>query len=584
MLFTLNAMRYAPCAMRLALRFILLCTGILVWGAVYPANTSGGTYTSTKHGADADRSVVVSGFTYTTKGHCAHCHEQHAGIGGTEPTPPAAEGPSSYALFRSNFGFDKNELCYACHETFNLGAGVGYGRYGIYQGQANYEASIHNTSASMAWSPDTVPPGPPYDDAGNCHNCHNPHGYSDATGLIPSMLFARDSKSTDSPAYEMGCEACHDGTQGGVSKDIKAQLNKACSHPTHAYNNRHSLPETGNITSIDDESFGPTNRHAECLDCHNPHVAKNTPARVDSASWYPSTVDANSNLTSNSGALTGVWGVEPTWPAKWTQPTLFTRKEPAEKEYRICFKCHSYYGLGDLSTTNGVSSTITVPCDNTVYTTDQAWMLNPKNYALHPVTTSLGNTTLRGTGAGAPYAPLALNATQLKDPWKTNVGNQTMYCSDCHGADDEASGGAKGPHGSNKKFMLKGPAKYWPTKSDGSTLWDLGDFGSAEAGADLFCTNCHQNDRVNNVHQQYRSRGGHEFTCVTCHVAVSHGSKRSRLIGYASDPEPYNYNGNSLKITGFKKAAGPTGYGSNCSVTCSPSGMAPTHSISDPDP
>jgi len=69
--------------------------------------------------------------------------------------------------------------------------------------------------------------------------------------------------------------------------------------------------------------------------------------------------------------------------------------------------------------------------------------------------------------------------------------------------------------------------------------------------------------------------------CVNCHVAVPHGSKRSRLIGYNTDISPYNYNGNSLKITGFKKAATPTGYGvGNCATNCG--GHASSISGADP--
>ncbi len=62
--------------------------------------------------------------------------------------------------------------------------------------------------------------------------------------------------------------------------------------------------------------------------------------------------------------------------------------------------------------------------------------------------------------------------------------------------------------------------------------------------------------------------------CVSCHVAVPHGSRRSRLIGYGSseigpaDVPPYNYSGNSLKVSGFKKASGPNNYAeSNCYST-----------------
>jgi hypothetical protein len=529
--------------------FYALCTLLLLLPA---GNADGGTYTSSKHGTDADRSVVDSAFPYTTRGHCAHCHEQHASIDGSEPSPPGLEGQTSYALFKSNFGFDKNELCYACHETFLLDSmPVGYGRYGIYQGKTKYNNSIHYTNGNMVWSPDAIPPGPPFDDAGNCHNCHNPHGYDDGGGLVPQMLFARDSQTGDSPAYEMGCEACHDGTQGGVLKDVKSQLDKTYSHPTHTYNNRHSLPETGKPSG---SSFGPANRHAECVDCHNPH------ALGSAGTVHTAPGNAVSDVINN------VWGIEPIWPSIWTQPTTFTIRKPplysdgAEYEYQICFKCHSYYGLGTV--TNGVS-TITGPSGESI--TDQAWEFNVYNKSAHPAAVTANNQT-------GSYSPQALTSAQMSSPWDTGVGSQTMYCSDCHGADNESLD-AKGPHGSNRIFMLKGNAQYWPAKTDGSTLWTLADLGGADAGNNLFCTNCHPNDRTqNNAH----SENGHwdgilvsAMSCVQCHTAVPHGSKRSRLITYSSEPSPYDYNNNTLGITQYKKASGPNAYvAGDCQASC----------------
>jgi len=529
-------------------KVLLICTWLFFVIVLSVIEVEGGTYTSTKHGAEADRSVVTPGFPYTTKGLCAHCHEQHGSVEGVEPSPPAPEGATMYSLFRSNYGADRNELCYACHEVLSLGGmPMGYGRYGIYQGKTKYNNSIHYNSSEMLWSPDPVPPGPSYNDAGNCNNCHNPHGYSDAVGLIPSMLFARDSKTGDSPAYEMGCEGCHDGTQGGIGKDIKSQLDKLYSHPTHSYNDRHILPESGQ--SEGGSSFGPDNRHAECVDCHNPHGLGSTGA----------THTPPGNTVSE--VLQNVWGVEPVWPTIWTQPTTFTVRKPptypdgSQYEYQICFKCHSYYGLGTL--TNAVSSIIGPSGTNI---TDQAWEFNVNNKSAHPVVVSLNNQ------AGS-YSPRALTSGQMISPWDVNVGDQTMYCSDCHGADDEDAGGARGPHGSNREFMLKGPAKYWPTKSDGVTLWTLSDLGGSDAGSNLFCTNCHPNDRnQNNVH----SVSNHSnLYCVTCHIAVPHGSKRSRLIAYSSDPAPYDYSDNTVEITQFKKASGPTGYtAGNCQAGC----------------
>jgi len=504
-------------------------------------NTEGGTYTATKHAAEADRAVIGATVPYTTKGHCGHCHEQHASIDGSEPAPPSEEGPSMYLLFRSNYGATRNEACFACHESLNLvGMPLGYGREGIYQGKDKYENSVHDASLQMLWSPDPAPPGPLYHDQGNCNNCHNPHGYGDGQGVIPQMLFARE---------EALCEACHDGTQGGFTKDVKAQLNKPYSHPAHAHTGRHALPETGQPSG---SSFGPESRHAECVDCHNPHTLGGS----------VHTVPGNTV----SEILQNVWGVEPSWPSGWTQPITFTATRPplypdgSEFEYQICFKCHSYYGLGIV--TEGVS-TITGPSNAAI--TDQAWEFNPNNGSAHPVVTALSN--MNGSGF-----PRALAFDQMLEPW-TDVGNQTMYCSDCHGADNEDTTGAKGPHGSNSKYMLKGTGKYWPAKSDGITLWSL---NQADAqNTNLFCRNCHPlfSDPLNQGNPTWKNNvhavGSHQNTnCVTCHVAVPHGSRAGRLIGYADLPAPYDYNDNSLRITSFSKTD-PFSYQKiNCATEC----------------
>jgi len=183
-------------------------------------------------------------------GHCGHCHEMHASIGGGEPAP-TGDTQNPYALFKENYGsVDRNQLCYACHENLPSlgGMPLKWGRYGIYEGKTRYTASDHNTNTNMVW-PGASPPGPGYTDYGNCHNCHNPQGYEDGSGLIPSQLFKRE---------EDLCEACH--------TDIESAANKTTSkHPIHLYAGRHNLPEGGS------SSFGSANRHAECVDCHNPH-------------------------------------------------------------------------------------------------------------------------------------------------------------------------------------------------------------------------------------------------------------------------------------------------------------------------
>ncbi len=265
-------------------------------------------------------------------------------------------------------------------------------------------------------------------------------------------------------------------------------------------------------------------------------------------------------------------GIEPGSAPLWTQVTNFTVIDPAQKEYQVCFKCHSYYSFGELE--NGVTDIVGPSGFNL---TDQAMEFNPENKSAHPVEVSLNNQT-------GSYSPKALTSSQMLDPWK-NVGDQDQIinCSDCHEV---------GKQDSSYQFTLKGTGKYWPTKSDGTKLWKLSDV-TKTGPADLFCRNCHtirdSGGWKNNVHGDDGGcaschHGG--LACVNCHIAVPHGSKRSRLIGYATDPAPYNYKNNTLKITQFKKASGPFNYnGGGMNSNCKTAGSG-CHSsnITNPDP
>ena len=460
---------------------------------------------------------------------CSSCHDPHIDTGYAKQKFLRDTDGANLAAKISN-------TCSACHS------------------KTGWTGSIHQTAAN-AYSDANVNTT---FDAGTitslvCMNCHRTH-----KGLgTPYLLRQAEETTCFQGASSLTTEtACHGSSATATTNRIQTVITRTYKHPTTTISGKHTdldvLYPTGG-TPVGSLGLDWSNaKHAECVDCHNPHKAKNTPARVGTAAWYPTTVDNTSNQTAKSGALTGVTGVQPTWPAIWTVPTTFTTQESSTYEYQICFKCHSYWALrdGDGITTYTTASGVTV--------TDQAMEFNPNNKSAHPVVVTLNNQT-------GSYAPKPLTTAQMSSPWATNVGNQTMYCSDCHGTDNEASGDPKGPHGSSYKYMLKGTGKYWPTKSDGSTLWTL---NTTDANnSQLFCKNCHpiyDGSWKNSAHSGMSTRGTY---CVNCHMAVPHGSKRSRLIGYNTDLSPYNYNGNSLKITGFKKTSG-TYSQNNCSTNC----------------
>lgn len=409
----------------------------------------------------------------------------------------------------------------------------------------NWVGSIHQTATAT------------YTDAGvladygtskvsdlGCINCHTPHN-GEGTQYLTRKVQAYTC--FQGASADVSGAACH-GTGG--AKDIETVLNRTYVHPVIAgsdpANNQHTNLDVLYGTGVNDPSGAAgiawdTNKHVMCMDCHNQHEAQ-AGTHVTDGSWYgaPGT---STNAVSN--VLKGVPGIEPSWPIEWTQPITFSTLKSADKEYQICLKCHSYWGLG--SATGGVNDAGYVSqSDNVTPLTDVAWEMNINNKSAHPVVTAQINRT-------GSYSPKELDATQLLTPWKENPGLNVMYCSDCHGADNELSGDPKGPHGSDLRFLLKGVNQYWPYGPDG-VLYDLDDISAGTTG--IFCANCHD---LNVPHEDWGSfMASQNFNCVACHVAVPHGSPISRMLGYTNFPSPYNYydplaGSFSLHINGFRK-------------------------------
>jgi hypothetical protein len=455
---------------------------IMLWGIMHAANVSSGTYSNTAHGnrlSGADRSVIDGvDEPYSTeipRGHCPHCHEP----------PGACDWQSN--LFMANYGENKNELCYACHETFNFGYGLGWGRYGFYQGKDRYTNSTHNTSPSMMMTwPDALFPGPAVSDAGNCNNCHTPHGYDDGSGLIPHMLFQRDGEAGN----EMGCYSCHGENPAAGTYNIKAEATKTYRHPIGDYDGRHAVDESGTT------AFGPDNRHAECVDCHNPHTV------------------GSGSLIWGSDALYGVWGVMPSWwpaldgmeIASWTEWKPPAYPNGAEYEGQICLKCHSNYG--------GWSE------EFFDYTTrDIAREINPNNLSGHPIA---------GTQNDSARPPLEAWA-EINPPWAYNVGNTHMLCTDCHGND--AGVRPKGVHGSSKPHMLKaepGTDRHYWIKTDTDQWFRLNNRDAQWHIDKLFCLNCHT---VANDNLAHSGSWHQDYACTHCHSQNIHGGSFYGMAG-----------------------------------------------------
>ncbi len=375
---------------------------------------------------------------------CERCHTAHA-EGGT-PQPGLLLAP------------DDNQLCASCHD--------GNWTTKSFPGLAHFTGTPHGSNPSAVW-PGPDPPARLASDAGRCRNCHDPHGYSDANGLIPRLTLQREEKL---------CLTCHDGAP--AMTQVMTDIQKPYRHPTTDFSGRHAGPGEGTP-----EAFArtPQNlRHAECEDCHNPHVS-----RADTFGG-PTGSDASLSTlgTSRVAVLNGAAGSVPLYTLLVASDTT-TAPNAA---YQLCFKCHSSY--------------TTAPAGQT----DLARVLNPANPSFHPVE--------------APGANPNISALAFTPGWSAA---SITRCGSCHGSD---FGLTRGPHGSIYAGLLRAPYNATP--------------GRRTMASNELCFGCHSYDVYANRGAPSATREASRFNapgaekghaehvseenvpCVDCHV--THGS------------------------------------------------------------
>ena len=90
---------------------------IIVWliAVVFFGISDGyaGEYLDSAHGTQNDAITGVDRLSDYSDGNCAHCHEQHASIGGSEPSPTG--GPDNYLLSDTSHTSQTDNFCFDCH-------------------------------------------------------------------------------------------------------------------------------------------------------------------------------------------------------------------------------------------------------------------------------------------------------------------------------------------------------------------------------------------------------------------------------------------------------------------------------------
>jgi hypothetical protein len=209
----------------------ILFAGILLCLMLCPEKATSGSYLDSAHGnnqgSDTGYGVKrnATGFPSDyARGNCAHCHEQHASIGGAEPAPTG--GPDKYCLLSNNFDTSatanpyaqSDDVCFYCHTT----------------SIATLQSSAFNNytySITFGGNPDTTP--------NNIFDTFNSTSYHNLYDIFRLITGLYGSKSFSSfPADSNPCSGCHNvhiakkscGKPSGSYDPTKSAISKPSDH------------------------------------------------------------------------------------------------------------------------------------------------------------------------------------------------------------------------------------------------------------------------------------------------------------------------------------------------------------------
>jgi len=411
-------------------------------------------------------------------------------------------------------------MCVSCH----LNA-VSVGRRAI--DKVAFNASAHNYSDFAtygAWTY-TLHDGSAFDR--NCTKCHadradarpgasaSPFGavhYSDYPRLLAGNI---NPAGAGASAAENICYNCH-GTAGTgedlSGKDVASVVARASNHPVENDAVHDTVVESN--ATFNDGTFKGANRHVNCLDCHDTHVAK-PGVHVPADATLAGALAGADGVTVAS--LPGNWG-------SWGSSNFGASLSTVGREYQICLKCHSSFAYNT-----------TPPSGET----DQAKEFNVNNDAYHWVMsdqTATQDATWGGTGTPRTADPSRVMTFTSSTPWtRTSV----MVCSDCHSSDVGTD--PEGPHGSGESPILRAP---WSTTTGAGSTGDLcficHDYDTYATKDSSTSPTGFANGGGQNLHAKHVDKVGSAYACVMCHAFVPHGWQRKALIAWTSDPAPYN--------------------------------------------
>lgn len=436
---------------------------------------------------------------YSNKVECLTCHDPHV---------PDKDPVSTKFLVTSNQG---SALCLTCHDnTRGDLAGYSSGQHAI---------ATNNLKDTSTGPYSTV--------AGNgCLSCHSSHNVA---GAGPRLLRGVE---------ENACLSCHGNNSPlqTAAPNIQAvyQNSPQYQHPTMTVTGVHDAAEQLPVN---------TDRHAECEDCHNSHVAQ---ARGVTAPVAPAVPPP----------LMGAHGVSSTGAAL----------KPATNEYEVCFQCHA--GSPNKPQKKGYD----VAYGRTAWRQSMPTVTDAYNTAeeFKSLTVQVSHNVIHAYD-GALVPSLRDNMIDLKGNIGRSLKTGNLYCSDCHNSDQARSDGGLGPSGAHASQYQHLLERRYDVNVPGLNAGDpvtTVDYTTGPSGAYALCDKCHDVDgqlingsdlAFNGLHKRHVQQD--KMACSSCHSAHGIQGGDSNHHGNLIDPD--------LSIVLGAPVGSPDSYINTSTKTCS---------------
>ena len=425
-----------------------------------------------KDTADLAASLVSQGKTADPTGavklvkgnvECTSCHNPHV---------QAIDPVNLNFLVRDS---SNGQLCLACHDPNRSMTGQ-------VNPLANWTASVHATSPSKTAN---QPPVGGYATVGqnSCTACHASHNAPGAARLLRG-------------ANEQDCIACHNGgaNVSPAPPNVFAEFAKI-GHPFTTGSNVHDANEGSLLNQ---------NRHATCVDCHNPHASNQVAAFGPPPAIRPS-----------QNGVVGISGMDGV-----------SVLNPALNQFENCLRCHGSSTGKMANPVFGYLPTRAVSSGDPLNVIAQFAVASTSS---HPV--------MHDRTSAFAQPSLLTNILNIDGVTQGRMLGSRILCTDCHNSDDnrEFGGtGANGPHGSKYTHILERRYEFSQAGIPGQTITNLfpnPDLGPA--GPYALCAKCHSLSIIlsNSTFPEHSRHINDGFSCSACHTAHGMGGQSAAITG-----------------------------------------------------